>query len=281
LTARAIALTAVAMVAFAGNSVLCRLALGHGLTDAATFTSLRVLAGAALLGVLSASRSAEIRPRLDLRTVLALAAYMVCFSFAYRSLSAGTGALLLFGAVQLTMFAAALRAGERLSGAGWLGVAMAVAGLGYLVAPGVTAPEPAGALLMTMAGAAWGVYSLLGRGNPDPLRATAMNFAGCVPIVAVVSLASLRGFHCTVGGLLLAIASGAITSGLGYVAWYAALRHLSAARAATVQLCVPVIAAIGGVVLLAEPLTSRLVLASIATLGGIAIVLGRRHGNGR
>src|SRR5262245_9553172 len=214
------------MLAFAGNSVLCRLALGQGLADAATFTTVRVLAGAVLLGVLSSARSASVHVRFELRTVVALSAYMVCFSFAYRSLGAGTGALLLFGAVQLTMFAAALRAGERLSLGGWCGVVLAITGLAYLVAPGVTAPEPAGALLMTAAGVAWGLYSLLGRESLDPLRATATNFAGSVPIVGLVSLASFGGFHCTWSGLLLAIASGALTSGLGYVAWYAALRHL-------------------------------------------------------
>jgi len=250
--------------------------------DAATFTTVRVLAGAVLLGVLSLSATTS-RPassrRFDLRTVIALSAYMVSFSFAYRSLSAGTGALLLFGAVQLTMFVGALRAGDRLSPAGWFGVALAVAGLGYLVAPGITAPEPVGALLMTAAGVAWGVYSLLGRGGADPLRATARNFAGSVPVVALVSLVytSSRGSHCTGRGLLLAIASGAVTSGLGYVVWYAALRHLSAARAATVQLSVPVIAAIGGVALLAEPVTWRLAIASLATLSGIAIVVGKKR----
>lgn len=227
----AIAMTSIAMLAFAGNSLLCRLALGQDLIDAATFTTVRVL----------------------------------------------SGALLLFGAVQLTMFATALRAGERLSSLARFGVALAVLGLGYLVAPGVTAPEPAGALLMTAAGIAWGIYSLLGRGNADPLRATALNFIGAVPMVAAVSLLALRGFHGSRQGLLLAVASGALTSGLGYVVWYAALRHLSAAHAATVQLSVPVIAAIGGVALLAEPVTLRLALASVATLGGIAMVLASRR----
>ncbi len=274
----AIALTSIAMLAFAGNSLLCRLALGQGLIDAATFTTVRVFSGAVLLGVLAwpSARPAG-RIAFDWRTVAALSAYMVCFSFAYLSLDAGTGALLLFGAVQLTMFATALRTGERLSPLAWLGVALAVLGLGYLVAPGVTAPEPAGALLMTAAGIAWGIYSLLGRRNADPLRATALNFIGSVPIVALVSLLALRAFHGSWQGLLLAVASGALTSGLGYVVWYAALRHLTAARAATVQLSVPVIAAIGGVALLAEPITLRLVLASVATLGGIALVLASRR----
>jgi drug/metabolite transporter (DMT)-like permease len=277
----AIALTSIAMLAFAGNSLLCRLALGQGLIDAASFTTVRVVSGAVLLGALTwRSASPAGRIALDWRTVAALSAYMICFSFAYLSLAAGTGALLLFGAVQLTMFAVALRAGERLATRAWLGVALAVFGLGYLVAPGVTAPEPAGALLMTVAGIAWGLYSLLGRGNANALRATALNFIGSVPVVAIVSVLALRGFHGTWQGLLLAVISGAVTSGLGYVVWYAALRHLTAARAATVQLSVPVIAALGGVVLLAEPVTLRLVLASVLTLGGIALVVGGRRRDG-
>jgi len=270
-------LTALAMLAFAGNSLLCRLALGRGHIDAATFTTVRVLSGALLLGLLAWPRlKTPGRVVFDWRAVAALSAYMVCFSFAYLSLEAGTGALLLFGAVQLTMFAVALRGGERLSGRAWFGVALAVGGLCYLVAPGVTAPAPAGALLMTSAGIAWGVYSLRGRGNADPLRATAANFVGSIPVVAAVSMLSLRGYHGTWQGLLLATISGAVTSGLGYAAWYSALRHLTAARAATVQLSVPALAALGGVLLLGEPLTARLVLASAATIGGIALVLLRR-----
>ncbi len=273
----ALVLTGIAMLAFAGNSLLCRMALGPGLVDAATFTTVRVLSGAVLLGVLAFTGGRRPRPaEFDTRAILALSAYMIFFSFAYRSLTAGTGALLLFGAVQLTMFAAALRAGERLPLLGWLGVALAVLGLGYLVAPGVTAPDPVGAVLMATAGAAWGVYSLLGRTGSEPLRTTALNFVGAVPIVALVSLLTLRSLHWTPAGLVLAIASGALTSGVGYAVWYAALRQLSASGAATVQLSVPVIAAVGGAVLLAEPVGLRLVLASVATLGGIAIVLGVR-----
>lgn len=272
------ALTAIAMLAFAGNSLLCRMALGRDLIDAASFTTVRVASGAALLALLARWSVAGpvARTRIELRTVAALAAYMLCFSFAYRSLTTGTGALLLFGAVQLTMLAAALRAGERLPRSGWFGVALAVLGLVYLVAPGLAAPDPLGAVLMASAGVAWGVYSLLGRGGSDPLRATALNFAGAVPIVAIASLLSLRNQHWTSTGVLLAIASGALTSGLGYAVWYAALRELSATGAATVQLSVPVIAALGGALLLGEPAGWRLALASAATLGGIAIVLGVR-----
>lgn len=272
------ALTAIAMLAFAGNSLLCRMALGRDLIDAASFTTVRVVSGAVLLALLAwwSTPGQAARPRIELRTVGALAAYMLCFSFAYRSLTAGTGALMLFGAVQLTMFAAALRAGERLPRSGWFGVALSVLGLVYLVAPGIAAPDPLGAVLMATAGVAWGAYSLLGRGGRDPLRATALNFAGAVPIVAMVSLLTLGSRHWNSTGVLLAVASGALTSGLGYAIWYAALRKLSASGAAIVQLSVPVIAALGGVLLLGEAPSSRLVLASAATLGGIAIVLGVR-----
>jgi drug/metabolite transporter (DMT)-like permease len=238
----------------------------------------RVTSGALLLALLTwPARRPGSRLEFDRRTVAALAAYMVCFSFAYLWLEAGTGALLLFGAVQLTMLAAALAAGERLSLRGWIGFAIAVAGLCWLVAPGVSAPSPAGALLMTAAGVAWGIYSLLGRGRAEPLRVTAMNFIGSIPIVLAVSLFALQRFHANWQGLLLATVSGAVTSGLGYVAWYGALRELSAARAATLQLSVPVIAAFGGVLFLAEPVTPRLLLASVATIGGVALVVSPRR----
>ena len=207
--------------------------------------------------------------------------YVVFFSFAYRSLSAGTGALILFGAVQLTMFVVALRAGERFPARSWVGLALAVLGLIYLVAPGVTAPDPMGAVLMTIAGIAWGVYSLIGRGVADPLEATASSFIYCVPLVVVISLVFASELQTSARGLGLAVASGAAASGLGYVVWYTALRGLSATRAATVQLSVPVIAAFGGVLLLSEEITLRLLLASAATLGGVGIVLAERRSQPR
>jgi drug/metabolite transporter (DMT)-like permease len=176
----------------------------------------------------------------------------------------------------LTMFVAALRAGEHFAAASWAGLALAVAGLVYLVAPGLSAPDPAGASLMVLAGVAWGLYSLVGRVARDPLEATANNFILAVPLVLAVSLLFLGDLQISRGGVLLAALSGAAASGLGYVAWYAALRGLTATRAATVQLSVPAIAAAGGVLLLAEPLTLRLLLASAATLGGIAIVLAQK-----
>jgi len=274
---RTIGLTAVAMIAFAANSLLCRQALGDHLIDAATFTTVRVVSGALTLVLIVMLRR---RPRQagtgDWRSAAMLFTYMAFFSFAYLSLSAGTGTLILFGAVQLTMFVTALRQGEHFPMPSWGGLALAVAGLVYLVSPGVTAPDPLGAVLMAVAGVAWGFYSLLGRGVADPLEATARNFVYSVPLVGLVSLVFLGDFSPSTAGLVLAVASGAVASGCGYVVWYAALPSLSATRAATVQLSVPVIAAIGGVILLSEDVTLRLVLASAATLGGVAIVLAQR-----
>lgn len=277
MSARTAALTALAMIAFAANSLLCRLALGGGEIDAASFTTIRVVSGALVLVLISMARNGRVaREAANWRSAAALFLYMVFFSFAYISLGAAVGALILFGAVQLTMFAFALRSGERFAAVSWGGLALAAAGLIYLVSPGLSAPDPLGAILMAVAGVAWGVYSLLGRGAADPLAATTMNFIYCAPIVAVVSLVSLDGAHVSAAGATLAIVSGAIASGCGYVIWYAALPGLSAARAATVQLSVPVIAAIGAVLLLSEAITPRLILASIATLGGVAIVLAQR-----
>jgi drug/metabolite transporter (DMT)-like permease len=270
-------LTVVAMLAFAANSILCRMALGQGLLDAATFTTVRVCAGALMLSLILAPRWLRGRRASgNWRAAVMLFTYMACFSFAYLSLGAGTGALILFGAVQLTMFIAALRAGEYFGPWSWAGLVLAIGGLIYLISPGITAPDPIGALLMMSAGIAWGLYSLFGRGGGDPLAATANNFLYSVPLVILVSLVFQSDFAVSREGLLLAIASGAVASGLGYAIWYAALKGLSGTRAATVQLSVPVIAAFGGVVLLSEAITFRLLVASAATLGGVAIVLAQR-----
>ncbi len=277
MTTRTVLLTAVAMLAFAANSLLCRLALGAGSIDAASFTSVRIISGATALGLIMAMlRRGGGRPSADWRAVVALFAYMAFFSFAYLSLSAGTGALILFGAVQLTMFIFALRAGEHFTLLSWGGLSLAIAGLIYLVSPGVTAPDAFGAVLMAIAGIAWGFYSLLGRGAADPLVASAGNFIYSVPLAVIVSLFFWRDFSVSSTGLALAIASGALASGCGYVVWYAALSGLTATRAATVQLSVPVIAAFCGVVLLSEQVTPRLLIASAVTLGGVAIVLSQR-----
>jgi drug/metabolite transporter (DMT)-like permease len=279
LTSRTALLTGVAMLAFAANSLLCRLALEPRLIDAASFTSARAISGAATLGlIMLMSRPSERSGRsADWRSVVTLFAYMVFFSFAYLSLSAGTGALILFGAVQLTMFIFALRRGEHLTLPSWAGLTMAILGLIYLVSPGVTAPDRFGVFLMATAGIAWGLYSLLGRATVDPLAATATNFTYSVPLALIVSLLSLRDFNVSSHGLALAVASGALASGCGYVIWYAALPGLTATRAATVQLSVPVFAAFGGAALISEEITLRLLVASAATLGGVAVVLAQRR----
>jgi drug/metabolite transporter (DMT)-like permease len=275
--ANTVFLTAVAMVAFAANSVLCRLALGAGLIDAASFATVRTISGAVLLAAILLLRQKTVAARPDWRSVVALYLYMLFFAFAYLSLSAGTGALILFGAVQLTMFTVALRSGEHFPIISWAGLVLAIAGLVYLVSPGLTAPDPLGAALMTIAGISWGAYSLVGRSAKDPVEATAHNFLYAVPLVVATSLVFIGDFAITATGAAYAVVSGAVASGVGYVIWYAALRGLTGTGAATVQLSVPVIAAIGGVILLSEAVTLRLVVASAATLGGVALVLAQRN----
>jgi len=270
-------LTTVAMIAFAANSLLCRMALAPQAIDAASFTSIRLASGAAMLWIIVRLAHGSGGPRGDWRAAALLFAYAILFSFAYNSLGAGTGALILFGAVQSTMFARGLASGERFGAAAWAGLLLAASGLVYLVLPGVTAPPLAGAMLMAAAGVSWGFYSLLGRGAADPLRATAGNFVYAVPLALVTSMAFADSARATTAGILLALASGMLASGLGYVIWYAALRGLNATTAATVQLSVPVIAAAGGLPLLGEPLTLRLLIASAATLGGIVIVILQRR----
>jgi drug/metabolite transporter (DMT)-like permease len=279
---RALALTVAAMLAFAANSLLCRMALQQGGIDAASFGSIRLVSGALTLAVVMRLRSRSgPAARADWLAAAMLFAYVAFFSFAYLSLSAGTGALILFGAVQLTMLGAGLRAGEMFGPVAWSGFVLAVAGLIYLVSPGVTSPPPLGAALMAVAGVAWGVYSLRGRGVADPLAATARNFARAAPMALVLSALLAGSAHADAGGIALAVASGALTSGIGYVIWYAALPWLSAMRAATVQLSVPLIAAFGGVIFLSEAITPRLAAASVAILGGIAIVLSQKSRNAR
>lgn len=282
---RTLVLTAVAMLAFAANSLLCRLALQQAAIDPASFGSIRLAAGALTLALVVRLRGrppAALPGRADWLAALMLFGYVAFFSFAYLSLPAGTGALILFGAVQLTMFGAGLYAGgERFGPIGWAGFALAVGGLVYLVSPGLAAPPLFGAALMAAAGVAWGVYSLRGRGVADPLAATARNFTRAVPFALALSLVCLAGARVDARGVALAVASGAVTSGLGYVVWYAALARLTALRAATVQLSVPLLAAFGGVLFLSEAITPRLAVASVAILGGIALVLAQKSRSAR
>ena len=269
-------LTLLAMLAFASNSLLCRVALTETSIDAASFTSLRLASGALILLVILRLRGVGATKGGSWPMAAMLSGYAVFFSFAYRDLTAATGALLLFGGVQFTMMGYGLWAGERLRGAKLLGVVVAVAGLIGLLLPGLAAPPPHAALLMLAAGAAWGVYSLLGRGAGDPIAATGGNFLRAVPFAALLALAATGHESVDRMGVLYAVLSVAVTSGLGYVLWYAALPGLRATSAATIQLSVPAIAAIGGAVLLAEPITTRLLLASVAILGGIALTIYRK-----
>jgi drug/metabolite transporter (DMT)-like permease len=266
-------LTVFAMLAFASNSLLCRVALRDTAIDAASFTAIRLASGALILVILLRLRGVRPTAGGSWPMAVMLSAYAAFFSFAYRDLTAATGALLLFGAVQLTMMAWGLWRGERIAGLGLVGLVIAVAGLVVLLLPGLAAPPPLAAALMLGAGAAWGVYSLLGRGAGDPTAATGGNFLRSVPFAALLVLTTVGHETADPMGVFYAVLSGAVTSGLGYVLWYAALPALSATSAATIQLSVPAIAALGGAVLLAEPVTMRLLLASVAVLGGIALTI--------
>lgn len=269
-------LTLLALAAFAGNSVLCRLALTRTDIDPASFFSIRLASGAVTLWLVVRCRRA--RPELggSWSSAGALFAYAAAFSFAYMTLPTGAGALMLFGAVQATMIGAGLWAGERMSTGQWGGFVLALGGLAALLLPGLSSPPLGGSVLMLAAGLAWGIYSLQGRHRDDPAGATAGNFLRTLPLAGLLSLAAWPWMRLDGAGVLYAVLSGAFGSGVGYAVWYAALRGLTAARAATVQLCVPVLAAFGGVGFLGEPLTSRLVIAAIAILGGVALVLFRR-----
>jgi drug/metabolite transporter (DMT)-like permease len=269
-------LTALTLAAFAGNSILCRVALVEGAIDPVGFTALRIGSGALVLLPLAGLRGAS-GARWRAVPALALFAYAIGFSLAYVTLNAGTGALLLFGFVQVTMLGAGWVRGERPSLTQTLGLLAALAGMGWLVSPGVTAPDPVGAALMSAAGIAWGVYSLLGRGAGSPTRATARNFLLAAPLGLGALLLAGERVSITPRGALLAVASGALTSGLGYVLWYAALRGHTRISAAVVQLAVPVLAALGGVALLSEAPTWRLAGSSVLTLGGVGLALVPRR----
>jgi drug/metabolite transporter (DMT)-like permease len=276
---RLLGLTALAMTAFAANSILCRLALKATQIDPSSFTLIRLLSGAVTVWVVVRLRAGGSSTAGNWRSALSLFAYAGAFSYAYVTLDAGTGALLLFGAVQATMILVGLARGERLAVLQTCGLLLALGGLVALLLPGVTAPSWTGAILMTVAGIAWGVYSLLGRGNTRPTATTAGNFIRGAVLAALLSAATLPWLHFDARGAGYAMLSGAIASGLGYAIWYTALPGLKATQAATVQLSVPVIAAAGGILILGEHVTMRLVLCSIAILGGIALVLRARPGS--
>ncbi|HWP20559.1 MAG TPA: DMT family transporter [Burkholderiaceae bacterium] len=271
----AVALTALAMLAFAGNSLLCRMALKHTNIDPATFTSVRLAAGVVVLWLAACwrRRDGAARPPGDWRSAFALFVYAAAFSYAYVGLTAATGALVLFGAVQMTMMGTGLLRGERLQPLQWAGFALAVGGLVYLLLPGIAAPSPLHAALMVAAGVAWGVYSLRGKGATDPVTLTAGNFLRALAPALLLSVWMWRSASADATGLAYAVASGALASGAGYVVWYTVLPRLRSTQAATVQLSVPVIAAVAAVFLLGEAPGWRLVVASVAVLGGVALAL--------
>jgi drug/metabolite transporter (DMT)-like permease len=244
--------------------------LGAGAIDPASYTAIRITSGAIVLMVMMAVGTKNTSVKVPWSAPIALSVYALAFSFAYVSLKVGTGALILFGSVQVTMISAAVLKGEKPRIPEWIGLAMAFGGLIYLVLPGLSAPSPIGSALMVAAGASWGIYTLLGKRAGDPVLGTAINFLGATPIVVIAALFAIGHWHITTRGVVLAIISGAITSGLGYVIWYQALAYLSATRAALVQLSVPVIASAGGVIFLSEALSARMVIASVLILGGIA-----------
>lgn len=279
---RTVVLTTLAVVAFAGNSILGRVALGGGAIDAASFCAIRLASGAVTLGLITMRSSSGVAwTGRAWVSAAVLFVYAVPFALAYIHLPAGTGALILFGCVQLTMMSAALRAGERPHALQWLGLIAASGGLVYLVFPGLTAPPIGPAALMAVAGIFWGLYSLRGRGSTQPVAENMASFVLATPMAALVVMATAASAHVTGRGLALASVSGAITSGLGYVVWYAALRTLSATRAAIVQLSVPVLAALGGVMFLGERISARLVVAAILVLGGVAVALVARDRHAR
>lgn len=275
---RVAALTAVAMLAFAGNSLLCRLAMRDAAMDPVLFTLVRIGAAAAVLALWQGARGRLWPVRADLRSAIALFVYALAFSLAYVRLPAGTGALLLFGAVQVTMIGWGLRRGDALSARQWAGLAIALAGLLVLLLPGIGAPAPLSAMLMVLAGVAWGAYSLRGKGATDPVVATAGNFLLALPLAVTAALILGVDGGAPRAGLAYAIVSGALTSGAGYVVWYAAVRQLRPTTAAAAQLSVPVVAAAGGVVMLGERLTPTLVVTGLAVLGGIALISMRPGG---
>lgn len=277
---KTVSYTFFALVAFAANSVLCRMALGENTIDASSFTVVRLLSGTVTLIVvlkLAADKDST-STKGSWVSALMLFLYAIAFSFAYISLDIGTGALVLFGTVQITMIFINVISGNKLHISEWLGVLLAFTGFVYLVLPRVTTPSFLGFVLMTAAGMAWGIYTLRGGRSMHPLADTAFNFTRTTPLVIVLALIAMPTIRLSFEGIILAVMSGAVASGIGYTVWYIALSGLSATEAAVVQLSVPVIAAIGGIVFLSEAIAVRLICAAAMILGGILIVvLGRYY----
>lgn len=272
---KTISLTSLTLIAFAGNSVLCRMALGNEAIDASSFTVVRLLSGAFVLLIIIniVGKSEDTSTRGSWASSFMLFLYAVTFSYAYISLDTGTGALILFGSVQITMILLSIISGERLHTAEWIGMVIALTGFIYLILPGVSTPSLSGFLLMMLAGIAWGIYTLRGRGSKSPLRDTAYNFLKTTPFVVILAVLAIKNINYSFEGIVLAVMSGGITSGIGYTMWYIVLGGLSSTQAAVLQLSVPVIAALGGVVFVSEAITFRLTVSGAMVLGGILIVI--------
>ncbi|MCP4670303.1 MAG: DMT family transporter [Desulfobacula sp.] len=278
--AKTIIFTGLTLIAFAANSVLCRLALGERAIDASSFTIIRLMSGViVLLGILSFNKNKNgSTTRGSWYAGVMLFLYAISFSFAYITLNTATGALILFGSVQITMIISSLISGTRLHVMEWTGVIIAFTGFVYLILPAVTTPSAIGFLLMTVAGIAWGIYTLMGRGSKNPLTDTAYNFFRTIPIAIILLILTIKNSNYSSEGVLLAVLSGGVTSAIGYTIWYIALGGLSALQAAVLQLLVPVIAAFGGVIFVSETITLRLTVSAIMILGGILmIVLGKNY----
>jgi len=276
---KTIAFTSFSLIAFAGNSVLCRLALGGGQIDAASFTIVRLLSGIVMLLLISqisqTQNSSTTKTNWISSTALFL--YAVAFSYAYISLDTGTGALILFGAVQITMILANLASGKKLHFLEWMGVITAFLGFIYLVKPSLTTPSLTGFILMSLAGMAWGIYTLRGRGSKQPINDSAINFLYTFPFILALLIIEFKNINLSQEGIILAVVSGAVASGIGYTVWYRAVRTLSTMQASVVQLLVPIIAAVGGVIFAQEVISARLIISSIMILGGIILVLSRQY----
>lgn len=273
-------LTGLALIAFAANSVLCRLALGTGAIDASSFTVVRLLSGAIALFIILNIKGANkgISSKGSWKASFSLFLYAVTFSYAYLSVDTGTGALILFGAVQITMILLTLISGTRLHISEWFGVMVAFAGFVYLTLPSISTPSVNGFIFMTVSGISWGIYTLIGRASENPLMDTTYNFLKTTPFVILLAAFTLQSMSLSLEGIVFALLSGGITSGVGYTIWYIALRGLSSTQAAVIQLSVPVIAAIGGVIFVSEAVTARLAISVAIVLGGILmVVLGRYY----
>ncbi len=274
-TVKMIFLTSIALIAFAANSVLCRMALKEGSIDPGSFTGIRLLSGAfTLLLLIGISRKGKkIEKKGSWVSGLMLFIYAICFSYAYISLDTGTGALIAFSTVQITMIVYSIVKGHKLSLIETIGILLAFAGFVYLVSPGVNAPPLFGMLLMILSGFGWGMYSIYGNNSKNPLEDTAYNFLRSLPLIGLVLLVTIKKIHLSQEGVILALISGTVTSGLSYTIWYMALNYLNRVEASVVQLAVPVIAAAGGILFLAERPNLRLVLSTLLIFIGIYLVI--------